>query len=139
MLVHLRVRRFFCDDPGCAKRTFAEQVPGLTQPHAQRTNLLSRLRTCVGMALGGRGGARLARHLAVAFSRITLLRLIRAATDPTITDAQVEASDTLVHVLAAVGRTSSCRVPRTRCGKTRSWARPATVEVASSEKAEGLC
>ncbi|OHV41479.1 hypothetical protein BBK14_32120 [Parafrankia soli] len=28
--MHLRVRRFFCDADGCARKTFAEQVPGLT-------------------------------------------------------------------------------------------------------------
>jgi transposase len=37
VLVTLRVRRWFCDQPGCAKRTFAEQVPGLTARHARRT------------------------------------------------------------------------------------------------------
>lgn len=82
VLVHLRVRRFFCDDPGCAKHTFAKQVPGLTGPHAQRTNLLGRLLTPVGLALGGRAGAWLARHLAAVFSRMTLLRLVRAAPEP---------------------------------------------------------
>jgi len=26
-VIHLRVRRFFCRNTGCAKETFAEQVP----------------------------------------------------------------------------------------------------------------
>jgi len=30
VVIRLQVRRLFCDDPGCAKTTFAEQVPGLT-------------------------------------------------------------------------------------------------------------
>ncbi|MFJ6769907.1 transposase family protein [Kitasatospora sp. NPDC091257] len=30
LVLHLRVRRFFCDSAECGKRTFAEQVPGLT-------------------------------------------------------------------------------------------------------------
>ena len=32
VMIWLRVRRLFCDGPACAKRTFAEQVPGLTDP-----------------------------------------------------------------------------------------------------------
>lgn len=35
MVIMLTVRRLFCDDPGCGKRTFAEQVPGLTVRYAQ--------------------------------------------------------------------------------------------------------
>ena len=30
VVIWLRVRRLFCDDPGCGHKTFAEQVPGLT-------------------------------------------------------------------------------------------------------------
>lgn len=29
-MIHLRVRRFFCNNGDCANKTFAEQVPGLT-------------------------------------------------------------------------------------------------------------
>ncbi|MBW6439767.1 hypothetical protein KZ829_39180 [Actinoplanes hulinensis] len=39
-LVKVRVRRFFCDDTVCSRRTFAEQVPGVTTPYARRTPLL---------------------------------------------------------------------------------------------------
>jgi hypothetical protein len=37
MSVHLQVRRFFCGNGGCAKATFAEQVPGLTTRYGRRT------------------------------------------------------------------------------------------------------
>jgi hypothetical protein len=40
VLIRLRVRRLFCDNTDCAKRTFAEQVPELTSRHARRTPLL---------------------------------------------------------------------------------------------------
>jgi hypothetical protein len=30
VMLRLRVRRFFCDNIGCAARTFVEQVAGLT-------------------------------------------------------------------------------------------------------------
>ncbi|MFJ6760807.1 transposase family protein [Streptomyces sp. NPDC091273] len=32
MIARLRVRRFFCDQSQCRRRTYVEQVPGLTEP-----------------------------------------------------------------------------------------------------------
>ncbi|SPL98724.1 Mobile element protein [[Actinomadura] parvosata subsp. kistnae] len=77
-MICLRVRRFFCDNRQCPRKTFAEQVPGLTVPHARRTLLLRRWLEAVALALGGRPGARLTRRLAAEVSRMTLLRLIMA-------------------------------------------------------------
>jgi hypothetical protein len=42
VLIDLQVRRFFCGNPGCAKTTFAEQVPGLTVRYGRRTCSLHR-------------------------------------------------------------------------------------------------
>jgi transposase len=81
-LICLRVRRFFCDNTACTRRTFAEQIPGLSTPYARRTPLLRGVLEQIALALGGRPGARLARRLAVAVSRMTLLRLIRALPVP---------------------------------------------------------
>jgi transposase len=77
VLVTLRVRRFFCDQAGCAKKTFAEQVEGLTRRHGRRTVLSEQTMRAVAMALGGRAGARLVDRLAVPVSRSTLLRVVR--------------------------------------------------------------
>jgi transposase len=82
LVIDLQVRRFFCGNPGCAKTTFAEQVPGLTTRYGRRTCHLQDVLQAVAMALGGRAGARLTGHLACAVSRSTLIRLIRAAADP---------------------------------------------------------
>ncbi|MCM6774534.1 ISL3 family transposase [Nocardia sp. CDC159] len=82
VLIRLTVRRLFCDNPNCGRRTFAEQVPGLAARHARRTTVLQRLLYAVALALGGRPGARLTRHLAATVSRMTLLRQIRALPDP---------------------------------------------------------
>ncbi len=82
MLIHLQVRRFFCGSGGCAKTTFAEQVPGLTIRYGRRTRGLDQMLQAVALALGGRPGARLTGRLAAAASRSTLLRLIRALPDP---------------------------------------------------------
>jgi transposase len=78
----LVVRRFLCLSPECAKRTFAEQVSGLTSRHARRTPAVTAVLEAVALALGGRAGARLTGRLAAGVSRMTLLRLIRAMRGP---------------------------------------------------------
>ncbi|MGW6332160.1 ISL3 family transposase [Nocardia rhamnosiphila] len=82
VVIRLRVRRLFCDNPECGRKTFAEQPSGLADRYARRTNILQRLLCAVALALGGRPGARMTRHLAATVSRMTLLRLIRALPDP---------------------------------------------------------
>src|SRR5215212_880032 len=37
VVVHLRVRRFFCSRRTCPKRTFAEQAPALVRRYARRS------------------------------------------------------------------------------------------------------
>ncbi|WP_344319849.1 ISL3 family transposase, partial [Nocardia ninae] len=81
-LICLRVRRFYCGNPDCARTTFAEQVPGLTTAHARRTPLLRSTLERIALSLGGRPGERLTHRLAVTVSRMTLLRLIRALPVP---------------------------------------------------------
>jgi transposase len=82
VVIRLRVRRFFCGNPGCAAVTFAEQVSGLTCPRARRTPPLARMLTAVALALAGRAGARLAAALGLAASRSGLLRLVMALPVP---------------------------------------------------------
>ena len=83
-LLRVHVRRFFCDNSGCRRRTFAEQVPGLTTPYARRTPLLRDILEKIAVALGGRPGARMTRLLAIEVARTTLLRLVRALPVPQV-------------------------------------------------------
>ena len=76
--IHLRVRRFVCAQTNCPRRTFVEQVDGLTLRHGRHTVLLRRLLEAIGLALAGRAGARMTTRLATPVSRMTLLRLVRA-------------------------------------------------------------
>ena len=80
--VVLEVRRFCCGNPACEVATFAEQVPGLTGWYQRRTASLQALLEKVALALAGRACCRLAAALAVAVSRFTLIRLVRALPDP---------------------------------------------------------
>jgi transposase len=87
--IRLRVRRFFCDGQGCGRRTFAEQVAGLTTRYGRCTVLLRGMWEAIGLALAGRAGSRLATRLGVPASRSTLLRVIRALPDPPIGAVEV--------------------------------------------------
>ncbi|WP_308212899.1 transposase family protein [Nocardia otitidiscaviarum] len=82
VLILLRVRRLFCDNSECSRRTFAESIPGLAQRYGRRTTVLERVLCAVALALGGRAGARMTENLAATVSRMTLLRQIRALPDP---------------------------------------------------------
>ncbi|MGW0204792.1 transposase [Streptomyces sp. NPDC003233] len=78
VLISLLVRRLFCDSQGCGRRTFAEQVDGLTVPYQRRSPLLQHLVEMAGVLLAGRGGARLLRILKVRLSRTSgLFHLMR--------------------------------------------------------------
>ncbi len=66
----------------CPRGTFAEQIPGLSCRHGQRTEQLRSTLAAVGLALAGRAGARLAAVLGVAVSRSTVLRLVDALPEP---------------------------------------------------------
>jgi hypothetical protein len=81
-VLQLRVRRFTCENPGCARRTFVEQIRGLTRRHSQRTERLRSTLASVGLALAGRAGARIAGILGVSVSRSTVLRLVEALPEP---------------------------------------------------------
>lgn len=74
----LAVRRFFCPNSRCARRTFAEQFEDLIARRRRRTCSLLEVLGVVALALAGRPGSRLAARMAVTVSRMTLLRLIRA-------------------------------------------------------------
>ena len=75
--VELRVRRFYCRDAACPRRTFAERLPELVAPHARRTRRLAEAQGRVGAALGGEASARLLPRLAMPASADTVLRLVR--------------------------------------------------------------
>ncbi|MFJ1551679.1 ISL3 family transposase, partial [Streptomyces sp. NPDC088246] len=78
----LRVRRFFCPAPSCGRRTFVEQMAGLTRRHSRWTERLRATLTAIGLALAGRAGARMARVFGTSVSRCTILRLLATLPDP---------------------------------------------------------
>jgi transposase len=87
--IMLGVRRLFCDAADCPKRTFAEQIPGLTSRYARRSVGLGRMLAAAGLALAGRAAARLGARLGLPASRSTLLRMIRRLPDPPVENVAV--------------------------------------------------
>lgn len=85
----IQVRRFRCPNPLCGTSTFAERLPQLLAPYAQRTLRLQRALVQLGLALGGAAGARTANHLYLPTSRNTVLRLVQRLPPPTVTTPRV--------------------------------------------------
>ncbi|GAX56438.1 transposase [Streptomyces olivochromogenes] len=89
----LRVRRFYCGTAACGRRTFVEQIPGLTRRHCRVTERLRQAMGAIGLALAGRAGARLARVMGIATSRTTLLRRVMDLSDPAATEPRAVGVD----------------------------------------------
>lgn len=81
VVVEFVVRRFKCGNSRCAAVTFAEQVEGLTRPHARYTPILRQMLSSIALALAGRPGARLAAMLGILVAKDVLLGLLRSVPD----------------------------------------------------------
>ncbi|MEU8034368.1 transposase family protein [Streptomyces sp. NPDC049099] len=82
VIVRLRVRRYFCDRKSCSRKTFVEQVPGLSERHRRSSTGLTGWLRSIAIELGGRPAARLCRRLRLVAGRTRLLRLLTAPTVP---------------------------------------------------------
>ncbi|MGX4688808.1 ISL3 family transposase [Streptomyces sp. JNUCC 63] len=89
VVIELLVRRFKCPNPACPAVTFAEQIAGLTSPHARYTPLVRKQLTSIALALAGRAGARLAGVLGLQVAKDTLLRLVRATPEEPMGEIRV--------------------------------------------------
>lgn len=73
------VKKFFCDEPDCERRIFAERLENVARVRARSTNRQREALEWIAFALGGEAGARLARELGMLVSPDTLLNRIRGA------------------------------------------------------------
>ncbi|WP_159047302.1 transposase family protein [Streptomyces sp. XY332] len=102
VIIRFRVRRFFCDQGQCRRRTFVEQVAGLTEPRLRASTACRTAMRAIAVELGGRPGQRLCAKLQIRGRRTTLLSQLTARP-----------------VSARAPRTSGCRSPairRAACG-----------------------
>jgi transposase len=89
----VQVRRFFCTQPTCLRKTFSEAIPALAERYARRTNRLKAVLERLGLALGGESASRLAAVLAMGCSPDTVLRLLRRLPDEPIEPPRVVSVD----------------------------------------------
>jgi transposase len=76
--LHVQVRRFRCGNSVCPRRIFGEPLAdGVAPRAARRTARLEGIVHHLGIALGGRPAASLARRLMLPVSKDTLLRVVR--------------------------------------------------------------
>jgi transposase len=78
----MHVRRFFCKKSTCAQKIFAERLPELCRPYAQRTNRLQEALCQLGLRVGGQAGADTGQEQGLSGSRDTILRLVRRFPQP---------------------------------------------------------
>jgi transposase len=88
--LNVQVRRFRCDNAGCGRRISGETLAETVATRAaRRTSRLENIVHHLGLALGGRPAAGLARRLMLPVSRDTLLRVVRRRAMELTTDVRV--------------------------------------------------
>ena len=75
--LQLTVRKFRCRNRACGRRISTECVPDLVEAYARHSPRVATVLRAIGLALGGKAGARLAARLQLSTSPATVLRLVR--------------------------------------------------------------
>jgi len=91
--LRVRVRKFFCEEPSCERKIFAERLGEVARVYARGTERRTEALEWIAFALGGEAGARLARELGLLVSPDTLLNRIRGALRPDAEEVRVVGVD----------------------------------------------
>jgi transposase len=77
--IHLRlsVNRYFCQNPSCSHKTFAERIPELVDFYSRRTTTLEALLKGIAFEMSAETASRVCTRLKIQMSPDSLLRLIR--------------------------------------------------------------
>jgi len=89
VVLRLCVRKFFCREPSCQRKVFAERLPDLVQPWARVSNRLLEELKALGLAASAEVNERLAPRLGMKVKAPTLLRYLRAIPPPAKTSVRV--------------------------------------------------
>lgn len=73
----VEVRRFLCKKSTCSRKIFAERLPELCDPYAQRTKRLQEALRGLGLRMGGQEACEAGYEQGMSGSRDTILRLVR--------------------------------------------------------------
>jgi len=79
----LTVRKFFCGNPACPYKIFAERLDPVAARYARRTRRLAATLRDLVLTIGGQSGARVAQTQGMPLSARTLLRLAQNSPPPT--------------------------------------------------------
>lgn len=82
VVVELQVKRFFCHNPGCSKRTFAEQFPDFVVRYARKTERVLRKQQRVGANVCAKIAEPLLVRDQIGISDTTINRMLRQLPDP---------------------------------------------------------
>ncbi len=89
VLLHLHVRKFYCDHPGCQRRIFTERLPQITSPHGRFTFDLREFLGQLGREQGGASGARSATLQGLQVTARAVLRFMQALPLPPTAPPQI--------------------------------------------------
>ena len=78
MILRFQTRRFFCDNPECRRKFFAEQLEDLAGRYRRSTPRREQTLVAIGLECGGEPGCRLSKELGIVTSGDTILRRLRA-------------------------------------------------------------
>ena len=90
VVIHLNVKRFFCRNSACPKRTFAECFPNLVASYARRTQRVTAKQQRIAVNINAKVSEQLLRLDQIGISDTTIVnRLIRALPDPNPSSVRV--------------------------------------------------
>lgn len=89
VIIHLEVKRFFCRNRACSKRTFAEQFPNFLARYARCTQRVVEKQRSIGVNVCSRVAEPLLRSLRIGISNTTVDRVMRALPAPETPRVQV--------------------------------------------------
>jgi transposase len=87
--LHLRTRRFRCQNSLCTKRIFCERLPRVVAYYGRKTRRMNEALELIGFLMGGEAGSRATQKLAMPTSPDTLLRRVRQAKLPATSTPRV--------------------------------------------------
>jgi transposase len=89
IILNLNVKRFFCQNDACSKRTCAERFPNFVSPYARRTQRVIKKQQRVGVNVCAHIAEKLLGFDHIGISDTTINRLIRSIPDPEILPVRV--------------------------------------------------
>lgn len=89
VLLHLHVRKFYCDQPDCSRRIFTDRLPQVTAPHGRFTFALRQFLGQLGREQGGASAARSATLQGMQVTARAILRFMPSLPLPPIAPPRI--------------------------------------------------